>query len=518
MQKRFKLLSLVSFLMIFMLFLTIPKTYAYTYLGSSYGDDFSPYLNMNNLEGTFSMIEADDIWIDTSYGDFCFNKQSDFDSQILTIYEEDFTYENAPQVSIYWNSTTVKWQLERIELVDGKPVYSGETAFITNVDNPLTLENILSKIKLIDNEDGDVSHTITVVNDGYTANKLVLGTYVIELTGHDLSNNVANLSVSVLVKDGTAPVITGTKSYNQSYTSKKDVSSILSALSVTDNYDSVAPVIKVKTDNYSSNYNRVGTYTIVFYAVDTSTNEGTYTVTINVIDNVAPVFTGPKTILKGQSETLTIETIKSQISVNDAVDGVLTFTVKSDGYTGNGHRVGIYDIVFESIDKSGNVGIHTLTITVKDNIPPVFYVDNYFITVEQSVNLTQQDIIDLLVASGQLVINSSTKIDFIQNEYEGNEKTPGIYAISLKSSSTDGSSNVYSVAVLVEETNDGIILEPDLTFFQKVGKFFGSIWTWVKTPTIENGNFYKGYYLLIGFGVITAVYFSKKFFGKKRRW
>lgn len=406
---------------------------------------------------------------------------------------------------------------------DKQPVLSGETAFVTTIDNPISINDIMSRIEAIDNEDGNITHLIQIDNTKttYNENVSIIGNYELHLYVEDSAGNRAELIVHVLVKDITEPVISGKSSYNQSYTKKLDVNTVLNALSVSDNYDS-SVTVKVKEDNYSANYNKIGSYEIIFNAVDSSGNEGIYIVTINVIDDVAPVFTAPETILKGQSETLTLNDILDQVTVNDFIDNSVSFTVYEDNYTGKGHMVGNWTIVLEAIDNSNNRSVHIITIQVRDNIPPVFYVDNFFIHVDDIVHLTRQDIIDLLVASGQLEINATTTFSFPLNEYEGNENIPGIYALTVKSSSIDGTSKQVSLAIKVYETedNDDIILDPEKNIFEKIWDFFKKTWDWLFEPINDNSKFLNVYYILIPVGIIIVISFVSSFVGinKSRRF
>jgi len=499
---------LILFLLVVSAVFSIPKTFAY----SEYDPSFMPFQNENQV-GQIQNIAVDAIG--------SYDKATVYVSEgsatgedyhfILDNGQGDFDYSNGETMAdyttgvvVYWSAITLMWSLNA---PDYAPVYEGETAFVTNFDNMISLDNVLSQIKAIDNEDGDISHLIVVTSNEYTPDTITaLGTYYIYLSITDSSGNTETMTVSVLVKDVTVPVITGTKTYSQSYTSKKNTSEILASLNVTDNYDTGLTII-IDQDNYSSNYNVPGAYTIIFSSTDTSGNKGTYTVTVNVIDNVNPVFTGPTSVMKGQSEILTTSTIVSGVTVNDAIDGVLTFTIIEDNYTGYGSITGSYTIVLQATDTSGNSSTHTITVTVEDNIPPVFYVDNFFINVADSVLLTRQDIIDLLVASGQLTITTTTNVSFIMNEYEGNETSPGTYALTLATSSADGSSSQTSLAVVVYEElsgDDDIILEP-------TDDLFTEAWNWLKTPTKADGNIYNGYFIGLGIVVICGiVYFGKK--------
>ena len=283
------------------------------------------------------------------------------------------------------------------------------------------------------------------------------GNYFIKLMGSDYSDNYAYLTIMILVKDIAEPVISGQSNYQQSYTKKLNIVTLKNGLTVTDNYDSDLQIV-LESDNYSSNYNRLGSYNVVFSATDSSGNKGIFNININVIDDVAPVFTGPTSIMKAKSEVLTVDDIKDMLTANDFIDGEVEITVKEDNYSGKGNRVGTYKIIFQAKDSAGNTGLHEVEITVSDDIPPVFYVDNYFITVEQSLILTREDIIAILQASGQLNIQATTNIQFLLNEYEGNETVVGIYGITVKASSADGSGQVFNLAVQVVEDEEGTVV------------------------------------------------------------
>lgn len=436
-------------------------------------------------------------------------------------YYFDFTFNKfngTPEIGsgVIWNPTTQIWEIQ-----DKKPVINGETAFVTNIDALISIDEIKSKITAIDNEDGNISHKIQVDSNGTTYNQNIttLGTYKIKFYVVDTAGNRADLTVHVLVKDITVPVITGPKTYNESYTKKKDVGTILASLSATDNYDT-GLTVKVKTDNYTPNYNKVGSYGILFYATDSSGNEGLYTVTVNVIDDVAPVFSGPTTFMKGQTETLTLAQILEDITVNDVVDKNVTFTVKSDNYTGNGAKVGSYKIVLEATDESGNTATHTITITVRDDIPPVFYVDNFFINVDETLTLTRDDIINLLIASGQLIVEQQTQVNFMINEYEGNENIPGIYALVLETKAPSGNTNKISLAVKVNENTDEdpVIINPEENIIDKLWNFIKDSWNWLKSPINENSKFRNGYYVVIGLFAIGFISGFAGIINKKPRF
>lgn len=547
----------------FLFVISFPKVLAYEYNRNWDGEDFTPYLDqivVADLSLPNSIYEDGSwpvyVYIDDLGDLFQFHKENDFSPEIKNtiIDDRDWSPDGFWRLFgvdlIYWNPWEQFWQLDNPISPDFKPVFEGETAFVTNLDNPISVLELLSRIKLIDPEDGDVSQNIEFDIDNialdqelgfvywdenqngiYDVGDLICyfqegshgyvypstpGNYYIKLMGYDYSGNYAYLTVMILVKDITEPVISGQSNYQQSYTKKLNIDTIKNGLTVTDNYDSVLQIV-LDSDNYSSNYNRLGFYNVVFSATDSSGNKGTFTVNINVVDDVAPVFSGPASVLKGKSEVLTVDDIKDMLTANDFIDGEVEITVKEDNYSGKGNRVGTYKIIFQAIDSAGNIGLHEVEITVSDNIPPVFYVDNYFITVEQSLILTREDIIAILQASGQLNIQSSTNIQFLLNEYEGNETVVGIYGITVKASSVDGSGQIFNLAVQVVEDEEGTVVRPGDPWYKQIGGWFVKAWDWLKQPVKEESWLKRGY--VVGFvGILLVLGFVRAFSSSGRRY
>jgi len=371
------------------------------------------------------------------------------------------------------------------------PVLEGETATVTNVDNPLTESQIRGLLAAWDDTDGDISDLITVEVDNYTANRFTVGTYTIEYSVTDSSDNTSYLTVHVVVSDVVKPdLVSPQNTYTIGYKQTFDVEALRAQIQTlsSDNYDP-SVTVTIKSNTYTANKNVIGTYSVVYEATDTSGNNQTKTVQIVVIDNVAPVINGPSTIAKPKNSVLTESQVRSQLSAFDEISGTLTGTITlvSNDYTGNGAVLGSYLIVYSVSDTAGNSTTKQVTINVIDNTAPFWYMrDNAMIAVDSTITLTREQIISILTQTGQLTVTATTYVSFPQDEYQGNESTPGMYAVQVKTTSTSGSENLYNIVISVYENTTGaddIVLEGPATFIAEyglliligIGVLFGSL-------------------------------------------
>lgn len=342
---------------------------------------------------------------------------------------------------------------------DKEPVVSGETTFVSNVDVERDVSYFLQYLSAYDDTDGDVSETLVIIEDNYTANKRVLGNHTFTVQATDHSGNIATAVINIRVVDITKPVISGNSSivsigYKETY----DAENFRKTLTATDNHSNLTNAnIKIKSNGYIGNKTKLGTYSIVYSVQDNSANEGTFTKQVKVIDNVAPVFSGDVTIATSNNSVLTESQVREQITAYDDIDGNLTnnIVLVEDNYTGNGNRVGSYTIRYSVTDNAGNTANHTVTVIRSDSIPPTIWVQNgKSIRTTSDLPITKDIIIDILEATGQINITSSTTFSFPLDEYTGNEKVPGIYAMMVKSASTDGNESIHNLSIHVVEAED----------------------------------------------------------------
>lgn len=346
-----------------------------------------------------------------------------------------------------------------------RPAISGQENFVTSVDDAKPVSFFQSFLTAIDETDGVVP--VYVKTDNYTANKSVLGTHKVIFGAKDNSGNEATLEAYIRVVDITKPIINGNASVVKvGYKEVWNIQNFKSTLTVSDNYDTLTNAdITVKTDGYTANKSKLGTYNVIYAVKDKSGNEGTFTKPVQVYDNVRPTFSGPTNIATSNNTILTESDVRAQITANDEIDGNLTNKIKlvEDNFTGKGNKVGSYTIKYSVTDNAGNSAEFIVTIQRSDKLPPVIWIqDGVSIKTTSTTPLSFEVIIEILQATGQVSSSTTTTFRNEYDEYTGNENTPGIYAMSIRARSVDGNESVFNMAieVLQENNEDDLTKEP----------------------------------------------------------
>lgn len=316
------------------------------------------------------------------------------------------------------------------------PIVNSETNYITTIDNPDSETTIREGLSAIDNVDGEIPYTdFVLINDNYTPNITTIGIYEIDYKVADSSGNESFVTVKVYLLDITDPLISGINNYTQVYNNQLSLTTIKAALTASDAYDGdITSSITLKSDNYTANYNKKGSYQVVYTVKDSSNNSTDYPVTVKVVDNINPTITGTNNYQTDQVQKLSETTIRTSLSAIDDYDGPLTITLVSDNYTPNYYKIGTYQIVYRATDYSGNKTNYIVTVSVFDELPPVIYTNDAFISVDGSLNLTYEEIIQHLINVGDLEPSANLdNYDVTLNTYT---TSPGLYKIVLTRNET----------------------------------------------------------------------------------
>lgn len=187
-------------------------------------------------------------------------------------------------------SNTSYYEMTIMIIDKTKPTLTGINAYSIEHNKPLELNAILSQLTVSDNYDQLNTSHITVVRDTYTPNKNRTGTYEIDFSLKDSSQNETIKTVSIQVIDIFSPVITGPDViYTYLSDGARTLEQIKSLYTALDDHDGdVTSKIVVNMSNY--NGSMINSHEIYVTCKDAAGNEKVRTVHIHVIDDTAPVF------------------------------------------------------------------------------------------------------------------------------------------------------------------------------------------------------------------------------------
>ena len=189
------------------------------------------------------------------------------------------------------------------------------------------------------------------------------------------------------------------------------------------------------------------------------------------------VVTGP--VISGSTGTyyanvdnpVTVEYLQSFLIAIDETDGDITdrIIVSKDTYTGNGNKVGEYEVVFSVSDTAGNTSTFTLNVYVQDKTAPVIEGSgtkrvSYTSPLEMENLKSLYTITDNVDKNLELVVESDT--------YTENARIPGSYRIVF--SATDSSNNKTTKVVDIEVIDD---VAPVINGADRIEKSLSSILT-----------------------------------------
>ncbi len=338
------------------------------------------------------------------------------------------------------------YMLEEGDAYDGFEVYQGESTdsegptfenlgtVTSYYDAPITIQEIQDSLVANDEIDGNVSTSITHTGGNYTNTPTELGPYWLSFEATDSAGNVTECIVSVEVVDVLPPVFSEKTELTVVFPNVLTEADIVSQFSASDNYDGdISNQIGITDDGYTANAGVVGDYNVKLAVSDSNNNVATKTIVIYVVDQQAPLLSGPTEITTGYTQVLDVLGIKNQLNVSDNYDSLTLsdITLKEDTYTTNESMIGIYTVIFEAIDSSGNMTVHEIAVEVADLIGPEIYVDDAMIQTYVDRVLTLEDFADILLSAGELEAGMAYDINIAYDSYTDHATTPGTYHLHL---------------------------------------------------------------------------------------
>ena len=252
---------------------------------------------------------------------------------------------------------------------DAKPVITGPSEIRSGYSHPKSISNILAEFSVSDNADPTTS--LVVSEDTYSANKTTIGTYYITLEATDASGNNVTRIVPVTVYDDAAPVISAPSKILKNDTTILTIGDIEQYVNANDEIDGDVAV-QVKSDGFTGNGDKEGTYSVVFIARDKVGNGTSKTVSVGINKSITGngYLVDNKTLVTYSNKLLTESDINSFLFASGLIESGASETyinVTTDTYSSNYTTLGVYSYAVKIRTTTGTEKIITLDIKVVDS-------------------------------------------------------------------------------------------------------------------------------------------------------
>lgn len=375
-----------------------------------------------------------------------------------------------------------------ISLDNLPPVISDDNlnpTIITSPENIINISYLQLKLTAFDEVDGEIK--ISVHEDNYTKNCKTLGTYTVTFSATDSSNNSSYLTINIIIKDTTKPVITGQTNITSNMSNPVTINQIKDSLSISDNYYIIDPSsITVHQDTYTGNEQKEGVFDISFKVSDPSDNiSDEFIVHINTYDDIPPSITGDSIYDISYKKLLDLKNISKTLIANDNIDESPTIELYIDKYSENYFKIGIHTASFIAKDKNGNTSEpYVININVKDLSKPTIYISQRFIGIDGNANIDIKDIIEIIETNNNISDNGLLSFNIIKDEYSSNKNKAGEYLIELQYEYENGDNINIKTKIIVENYTSQNIKEikntPKNNFWSVIKSFLYNLWNFIK--------------------------------------
>ena len=363
------------------------------------------------------------------------------------------------------NTSTFDLQIHVFDLID--PIITGPDVVKVDVDEGLAVHEVIEgHFTFHDDHDG-VLEAYEIITDTYSDDPDILGEKNVSFEVSDASGNKASHTLTIVVEDYDAPLIIGETSHTVLQSNMQSLESILAMYQATDNHTPSYEIeMGINTHGYDPEASS-GTYQVDIYAKDASGNQALKTVTITVLDDIAPVIYAESFLRQSYKDAFDLEAYMGSMTVTDNDDEAISndsITLLYDDYVES--VPGSYTFEFSLKDASGNEATHALKLEVIDDVGPVFETVAS-VHVDTEAPLSQDNLQALLMQDESLQAFTPVSYEVITDSYSGNSKEEGDYLYTVKYTNADGESMVRSLDLRV-----ATIEEPDaFNVFPLVGGF-----------------------------------------------
>lgn len=219
-----------------------------------------------------------------------------------------------------------------------------------------------------DNCDGEIS--INLISGGVSGSEFPVGVNTIVYEATDESGNSSVCSFTITVEGESEPSITCPA--NVVLSTLPDSCGAFAQYPLPDAIDACGGDITLVLESGPANgdFLTIGSYTVVYSAINTLGNSVSCSFEITVVDDVAPEILCPEDILivaDGDQCEFVVDYELPVASDNCELSELNLIEGEASGST---LGIGNYTITFEAVDASGNTATCSFTITIEDTVDP----------------------------------------------------------------------------------------------------------------------------------------------------
>jgi len=338
-----------------------------------------------------------------------------------------------------------------VEIFDHTPpVISGQNKIVSYVGLPLSVTTILEELNIVVNDDS--AETITPKVDLSSVNLAVPGTYHAKIEAADSSNNQAT-SFDVMVELLPPPVLRITsKNAKLTYEVGTEVSGeqVVQDAGVGIEYDKVFTMTS-NTDVTLLDTGKAGTYDVLIHALDSYGNEESKTISVQMIDTIAPTITGDTYVGYDLAADVSLEQFMKDTHIVVSDNSIERIVPDIDMQAINFAVAGTYVVEVGASDTSGNKASPlTLHVIVGDIIAPEIHANDVVTYENDSVVRTPEQFIN--DSNLKVSDNSHEPIAPVYDLTRVNYHVPGVYPVEIKATDRAGNTTTKVIEVIIADT------------------------------------------------------------------
>jgi hypothetical protein len=239
-----------------------------------------------------------------------------------------------------------------------------------NLSETNDIQQLFNLITATDNYDGDLTSSI---NFPESVNLTTIGTTIYDVTVTDSSGNTRTLELTIVVKDDIAPTFNSTSSsVTGTQLTQLSLTHFESLIDVSDNYDTLGNItIQLYKDEYTANYNVLGTYRVIYSATDSSGNVAFHIFYVDVVNYNAPVFVFDSSlIVVTDNQPITESELQTLLESYGVVVTDLNYTISiiEEDYFANSDQVGLYSMSLRIDYEDNTSDVIQLSFKVVDDM------------------------------------------------------------------------------------------------------------------------------------------------------